>query len=64
MSDLANEFEQQRERMLGHGMIAVMFGIADTNLKLTCQLEIDIAGDSGTAEHDALDMALFADRAQ
>ena len=50
--------------MLGHGMIAVMFGIADTNLKLTCQLEIDIAGDSGTAEHDALDMALFADRAQ
>ncbi len=48
----------------GHGVIAIMFGVADADLQLARLIEIEVAGDAGTAEHDALDVPLPADGAQ
>ena len=64
LANAADELEQEGEGVLGHGVIAIMFGVADADLQLARLIEIDVAGDAGTAEHDALDVPLLADGAQ
>ena len=64
LANAADELEQKGEGVLGHGVIAIMFGVADADLQLARLIEIDVAGDAGTAEHDALDVPLLADGAQ
>ena len=64
MANTADELEQKGEGVLGHGVIAIMFGVADADLQLARLIEIDVAGDAGTAEHDALDVPLLADGVQ
>ena len=64
LANAADELEQKGEGVLGHGVIAIMFGVADADLQLARLIEIEVAGDAGTAEHDALDVPLPADGAQ
>ena len=64
LANAADELEQKGEGVLGHGVIAIMFGVADADLQLARLIEIEVAGDAGTAEHDALDVPLLADGAQ
>ena len=58
LANAADELEQKGEGVLGHGVIAIMFGVADADLQLARLIEIEVAGDAGTAEHDALDVPL------
>ena len=48
LANAADELEQKGEGVLGHGVIAIMFGVADADLQLARLIEIEVAGDAGT----------------
>ena len=43
LANAADELEQKGEGVLGHGVIAIMFGVADADLQLARLIEIEVA---------------------